>query len=310
MFKPELYAKGSLTHEQLSVKESIGCDGLEVQLLSELIQDRVNGLYHKATDVFNLEDLSIHNIKVVHAPLIPGQGDVTLEVLVDNKDIALLTQIFKIADYFGKIYNRNTIIVLHSESYYDAMVDIGGTWSRITMCLRNLLNTYKNVEVAIENVSPFRGIGKGKNLHLANNFGFDNIEIVEHLREELGTDKIGTCLDTCHAMLTNKYITGVYKAVGDVPIEDFSLERYFYENADYIKLIHLSNIHGSGYGKGRHGVPFNDSTKDVLNSVLTLYHNYRYKCPITLEVEEDDYAVCNGYRKTKELIDEWYAVQV
>lgn len=46
MKKIEIYAKGSLTHEQLDVKESIGCDGLEVQLLGELIKDRTKGHYY------------------------------------------------------------------------------------------------------------------------------------------------------------------------------------------------------------------------------------------------------------------------
>ena len=29
-------------------------------------------------------------------------------------------------------------------------------------------------------------------------------------------------------------------------------------------------------------------------------------CPITLELTENDYSICDGYRKTKELVDGYY----
>lgn len=306
MIKPEIYAKGSLTHEQLSVKEAIGCDGLEVQLLNELVADRDKGIYRKASEVFDLESLKGYNVKVVHAPIIKGQGDVTIEVLADDKDIFLLTQIFAIADYFGKINNRNTIVVLHSEMYYEVMSDIGDTWKRVVTALGGLLNIYSNVEIVIENVSPFRGLDNCKQLRLANNFMFDNVDLVKQLRQSLNTDRIGTCLDTCHAMLADKYMSIIYKAVDDIPKEDLSIDRYFRENKDLIKLVHLSNIEGSGYGKGKHGIPFNEDTANKLHSILELYNKYNYTCPITLEVEETDYSVSDGYKSTKELIDSWY----
>lgn len=306
MFKPEIFAKGSLTHEQLSVKERIGCDGLEVQLLSELIRDRELGMYNKADSVFDLKDLSCHNIRVVHAPLVPGMGDVTLEIMVDSKDAMLLKQIFYIADYYGKMNNRNTLIVLHSESYYESMSDMGDLWNRVVHYIDVMLNEYTNVEVCIENVSPLRGIGKGKRLHLANNFITDNVVMAQNLCRELGTDKIGTCLDTCHAMLTEKYIGGLYDMVDDVSKPDLSMEGFFKENASCIKLIHLADIAGSGYGKGRHGVSFTETSYIKLCNILSLYEGYKYRCPITLEVEETDYSVCDGYATTKLLVDRYY----
>lgn len=301
----EIYAKGSLTHEQLDVKESIGCDGLEVQLLGELIKDRTKGHYYSPLEVFDLSALSRHNIKVVHAPLLPGEGDILLEALCDTKDIKLLDGVFYIANYFGQMQNRKCVIVLHSESFYEKLIDVSDAYKNIAKVLDSLLSRYPYTEVVIENVSPLRGIGKGKELHLANNFAFDNIVLVEKLREDLKTDRIGTCLDTCHAMLSYKYITAMYKLVGDVPVPDLAMRVYFERNASLCKLIHLSDIAGSGYGKGRHGVPFKDATYDKLVNIMDLYHEYEYTCPITLEVEETDYAICDGYRVTKELIDKY-----
>ena len=88
---------------------------------------------------------------------------------------------------------------------------------------------------------------------------------------------------------------------------DLSLERYFIENMPYLKLIHLCDIFGSGYGKGRHGVPFRPETKEKLNKILEYYIKYKCQCPITLEVEETDYKTCDGYKKTKKMVDEGFA---
>ena len=36
---------------------------------------------------------------------------------------------------------------------------------------------------------------------------------------------------------------------------------------------------------------------------MELYTKYGYTCPITLEVEEEDYLVCDNYRETKEILE-------
>lgn len=300
--KPLILAKSALTEEQLNVKERIGCDGIEVQLLNEMVQDRIRGTYLNPEDIYDLDALLKYDVRVVHAPLLSGTGDVTLEVMCDDKDISLLNNIFFIAECFGKHYNRKTVIVVHSESYYEVLTDLNDSWNHIVKALRWLLARYPHTELVIENVSPLRGIGKGKELHLANNFGFDNIDMVQHLMAELNTDRIGTCLDTCHAMLTKKYLNALYAEVGDVYPVNFSMDMFFQKNAPYLKLIHLCDIQGSGYGKGRHGIPFKPETYEKLSGILDLYNKYDCKCPITLEVEETDFSVCDGYHGTRDLV--------
>lgn len=306
MFKPEIYAKGSLSDRQLNVKEMIGCDGLEVQLLGELIENRELGIYKSAEEVFDLDDLMKHDVKVVHAPLVPGMGDVVLEVLVDNKDQYLLEQIFYIANRFGEHYNRSTLVVMHSESFYEALSDLGDAWFRLSNVVGKLLIKYPNTELVLENVSPLRGIGKNKEIHLSNNFAFDNVVMAKKLREELDTDRVGVCLDTCHQMLSEKYIIGFYNMLGDVEVPDLSLYKYLDTYKDYIKLIHLCDMKGSGYGKGRHGIRFTEETYDKLTGILDAYRFYNCTCPITLEVEETNFDISDGYAITKELVDRYF----
>lgn len=306
MFKPSIYAKSSLTREQMDVKCSIGCDGLEIQLLGELVEDRSIGKYKRPEEVFNIKDLEKYPVSVVHAPLLPGQGDLVLEVLCDRKDCQLLQSVFEIANFYGEIQSKKIIVVFHTETFLDKINDIGQSWNNMVQVIGYMLDRYPNTELVIENVSPLRGIGKGKELHLANNFAFDNVAMVKELRRTLNTDRVGTCLDTCHAMLTDKYIGGLYAMVGDVPVPDLSMQEYFRRNAECLKLIHLADINGSGYGKGRHGVPFNHGTYTRLKKILDIYNDAKISCPLTLEVEETDYSVCDGFRNTKDMVELYY----
>lgn len=303
---PTIYAKSALTHDQIKTKLDIGCDGIEIQLLGELLGPEDSHHWLNASECFNLSEFTGYPIRVIHAPLIPGHGDTLIERLVDDLDRKLLVNIFAIADFLGKANNVVIPIVMHSETYWEYLQDIGNSWSRLLFYVDDLLERFTNTELLIENVSPLRGIGRGKDLHLANNCMFDNVDLVQKLRLELQTDRIGTVLDTCHQMLTEKYIGLLYDAVGDVAKLDLSLETYFYMNAQYLKLMHVCDMVGSGYGKGRHGVPFTDDTYDKLANILTLHEKYCPNVPMTLEVEETDFSVCDGYRKTKELVDKFY----
>lgn len=264
------------------------------------------GKFKHPDDVFNLSEFHEYSIKAVHMPIIPGMDVIPIEAICDSKDMDLLHHVFYIANYFGKLRKESVIVVLHSDTYYDKLSDVGDAWSRLVRTLDLMLKYYPYTEVVIENVTPICGIGLSKELHLTNNFAFDNVQMVRILREELKTDRIGTCLDTCHAMLADKYITAMYKLIGDVPVPDLSLGKYFNENKDFAKLIHLCDIKGSGYGKGRHGVPFHIGTYDKLAKILNLYKHYSYTCPITLEVEESDFTVCDVYKNTKEQVDLYY----
>lgn len=306
MYIPEIYAKASLTEEQINAKERIGCDGIEIQLLGEMIIDRNKGIFKSAEDAYDLSLLSQHEIRVVHSPLVRGTGDITLERMADDVDGFLMEQIFLIAEEASKYHGRYTSIVIHTEEFYDRLIDMGDSWFRIVEKVGFMLQKYPHTELLIENVSPLRDIGKGKELHLSNNFAFDNVVMAEVLNKELGTNRIGVCLDTCHQMLAKKYITGIYDMVADVPAPDLSLDKYFEKYSELLRLIHLCNITGSGYGPGKHGIPFHMGTYSELKKIMDTYYSHNTKCPITLEVEETDFTICSGYKNTKDTLQRYF----
>ena len=295
-----IYAKSALKIKDIDTKIDIGCDGIEIQLLSELVDGRV-GRYFKADEAFELDKFNEYPVKVVHCPLLSSYGlaDVNIESFV-SRDFSLLEQVCYIADYFGKIQSISVLVVIHSEMNMDNMIAVN-ILDRVVNIVGYMIMKFRNIEIVLENVTPLRKVYKGE-IYLSNNFHFDNIKITNYIRKELNTERVGTCLDTCHAMIADKYMKEIYRILGDLEYKDFSLESFFDFNKDVIKLIHLSDVNGNGYGRGKHGIRFTDKTKDRLKYIIDLYKKYGYTCPITLEVEETDYLICDGYKETRETL--------
>lgn len=302
--KPLIFAKAALNKNQIAVKKSIGCDGIEIQLLNELFEPKRG--HYLLEEVFNLEDFRNEPVLAVHAPLLKGYGDLTIEQMADVEDKRVFLETCRLANYFGEIQNREIIVIVHSETFMGFIKGIGNTLYNIESMFATALEKYPHIKIGIENVTPCRGVGKGQTLHLSNNFKNDNVEMALYFREKLKTDRIGTVLDTCHAMIAKKYIDTLYAAMGDREPEDLRIEKYFEWNKDTCFLIHLSDMKGSGYGSGRHGIPFTRENMNMAFALLTFYRMYGYKCPITLEVEETDFSVCDGYKHTKEIVDDFF----
>lgn len=293
----DVYAKAAIKHSQIKTKLDIGCDGIELQMLDEIYRDGLHE-WRDIEEVIDLSEFSSYPVRVVHAPLVPNRGDVLLERIADVDDFTVLDNVFKVANYFGVRQKRKVLVVFHSEMHLELMMDLGSLWHNIVKYLDHAFTTYSQVEFCLENVSPLRGIHRGGDLFLANNYAFDNVKVIKQLRKELQYNGFGTVLDTCHQMLAEKYITGLYEMTGEFKAPDLSLRHYFEMYEDTIKLMHICGMKGSGYGKGKHGTPFKEADKDILQNIVDLKLQYAPACPATLEVEETDFAVCDGYSST------------
>ena len=301
----KIIAKAALSEAQINVKRSIGCDGIEIQLLNELkgIGDHE---WLDANSKFNLTDFIGKNIEVVHAPILKSAGDTLIEWIADLDDMKLLDQVFYIANFIGEMEQRDIRVIFHSETSVAALEDTAQGFTRIAGVIKYMLEKYPFTILCIENVTPFRGLDKGGVPRLANNYYCDNVEMVKALREYCYTKRIGVVLDTCHQGITEMYMNKIYDLAPEYEKPDFSLEHYFKEYSPYLEIVHLSDFDGCGYGKGKHGISFEDWTFDKLCEVLDLKEKYSPKSLLTLEVEETDFSVCNGYRETKRLVDKYY----
>ena len=295
-----------MNHEQIQAKLNIGCDGIEVQLLGELYKDKSKHIYKKVEEVWDLSEFDKYPIKCVHSPL-TEEGDVLLEMICDLEDRLLFEELFKFAQHFGEVQNEVIPLIIHSESFYDALCDLGTSWITIRNTVKSMLDRYPNVKLLIENVTPIRGIDKDQPLHLCNNWAFDNVEMVDILRREISTDRIGTVLDTCHAMMSEKYLTCLYQEVGNIAMPDYTIQNYMLKNQPYCGIIHLANFRNSGYSHGNHGTPFDSESYNLLCEILLAYEKLGYTCPLTLEVFECDYLTSDNYELEKFYVDKYFS---
>ena len=300
--KPTIVAKSAPIEQNILVKEDIGCDGIEIQLLDDFC------LYPNVDEYTEL--LSKHNIIAIHAPLTDSENKlkskVNIEELVVDAPYIFNNMCF-IAENVGRNLGHPVSTVFHCEHTYEQLV-ILGLYDEIANYIYSMLKTCPNIQILIENVTPVSYIGEGQ-VTLANNFLFDNVEIVRHLvngAPDYLRDRIGTVLDTCHAEMSVEFanILRVHFA-DEIDIPKYTIEDYYAQNQRYCKLIHLARKADHGLTKQTHGQPFTDEM-DIVKMHLDNYAKYDYSCPIVLEVKERDYLKCNGYRASKALIDEYY----
>ena len=302
----KILAKSSLALDQINAKRRIGCDGIEIQLCSELLGPKGPHDWIDVDKIFKLDKFIGKNILTIHAPIIRSRGgDPLLECIVDEDDIKILDSVFYIANYYGEKEDRDIRIVIHSESNVEMLEDSFNTWSKIVDKVGELLDKYPRTILCIENVTPCRNISSGNVIKFANNFYTDNVQMCKILRKKLKTDRVGVVLDVCHQGITEQYMNLIYQISPKLKMPDFSIDYYFKTYAPYLKIVHLADFKDNGYGKN-HGIPFEDPEK--LNHVLDLFCKYANEdVYLTLEVMEEDYLVNKNYRKQKQLVDSYFA---
>lgn len=299
-----VYGKSAANVEQLEQRLDRGFEKFELQLLGEMISE--NGILN-ADDVYDLPALSQYNIYAVHAPLVEA-GDINLEYMVRGPKVKLLDQCFYIAEYLAKARFKDMLLIVHTGMDVETLKNLGDNWNDLVVTVGLMLEKYPHVHLCIENVIPIQDV-KHHKIRFTNNFRFDNVQMALELRQLLDTDRVGTVLDTCHAMMTKKYIDVLYNEINDkelYPAEDLSLDEFFKQNMDVCKLIHLSGMKGNGMKAPNHGAPFlHTDSKDVamLQYIMRCYYKYNYNCPLTLEIGEMDVnKPCNYSRTLKTLM--------
>lgn len=294
--RPLIYAKTSFSTQNAMCKHKIGCDGLEIQLLDENLDTRFN-----LEEMYPMSDFERLAVKSIHTPLSYRHNEKNCSTLLENlhdyRTFRDLHRVFQIANHFGKISNEIINIVIHSEHDVKSM---DGVWQKICENLLYVISLYPYTKLLIENVTPVEEDKSTIGYHLANNYGFETVETVNKLRNDLRTDRIGAVLDLCHAGITNNQI-GRLTIDTHLP-NPYTLRNYFREFKDVCGLIHYNWYTGDGSGTGHGTVP----TKAKCKMILDLYKEYGYTCPLVLEVREVDYLVCDNYRKAKDMIDSYY----
>ena len=297
-----IYAKASLDKGEIQEKIRCGCDAIELNLEDDFLKYGNNFLKHYGKELFDMKD-----IRVVHVPFNQDEEMLNLEWIFGHKEFSVLENVFALAQYCSEIWGHRVVVVVHScMAMYDFM-QFELLQESIVDGLKILFARYEQVGLAIENAVLLE-VGKNDKFipRLCNGIYQDTSELVKWMREYFG-DRVGSVLDTCHAMMTEKYLKILLEAADisgifpDVTVEDVNIEHFFQMNQGICKLIHFNSLRGNGY-RENHGMSF--ETPEEVQEILALYEKYQFNCPLTLEICEDDYLDCRNYRKTKSLIEE------
>lgn len=302
----EIFAKSTLRIKDIEAKQALGCDGIEIQLYGELLEKGTKHNWKTIEESFADPFMAWHNIKAIHAPIIHDRSDACIENLTDTEDILLLNEVFRLAQTIGELDEQDIMIIFHSETTVDSLIEKDNSLDRMARVLGKLLTRYSRVTLLIENVTPFRNFTSTTVPILSNNFYLDNVELVKALREKTGVDRIGVLLDTCHQGITEYYMKHIYEIAGITP-PSFSLETYMENCAPYLKLMHVTDFKNGGYGAGLQGIPYTEETSEELYKILKLHDKYVPNCPMVLEVSDSDYLKSDSYQRMKSLVDKYYS---
>lgn len=291
-----ILAKSALKKEDIIAKSLI-CKDIELQLFNEFENDNdcVEQLYSMVTSIPDI------NIQAVHSPIIDGE-DINIEFIDNATDYFRLFKTIELAGLLSNFYNHEIKVIIHTAFRFDNYKRMPYLLEKIEYFIKMCLQEYDKITICFENVVPCKF--NGDDLFLRNGCLFDNVKLAKYLKEKLNTNRIGTVLDTCHMLVTIRALKKLFKDGYLNKVKEINIERYFIENKEIIKLIHLCNVDHLGYNKGEHGILFRHNGDDInlLSELINFYKEYQYRCDITIEIAESNYIENENFKNNYPLI--------
>lgn len=290
----EIFYKCAPYPDELDSSRGLNADGMELQLLNKFTAN-----YKGTAEYLELlsEDISV--IKFIHSPLKFGQykrDAINIEDLQDSFAIEVLQNVCDLAEEIGKINNSQIGVIVHTGIN---MVDLNLNLNLRTYLLSQfgyLLTRYPHVNLYIENVICTSTREK-EALYFTNGALPNYIDIINFFRKQLNKpERIYGVLDICHAFSTVRMLRGCGSF--------YDLDDFFkrMNNNNAIGLIHLAYLDNLGIQTGEHAIGYTEETYPELKYVMSLYNRYGFTCPITIEVNEQDYSQYNVYKETRKLL--------
>jgi len=282
----EILMKSALSAKELLARKKLSENNIEIQLFKNFYDEEIS-----LVGYFNTIINSGLNISVIHTPLSAGEA-VEINHFHEERKRNVFIKTCELSNMLGISLKKNILVVVHCGMNFKEDINDFNKIKLIDDTLLFTLNKYSNISIAVENIIPIMASPAG--IYGRNGFLNDNCLYVDYFINRYGfKDRIGTVLDTCHALTTIKLLQYC-----KMPIK---LDQFFDWNKEYIKLIHLANIGDNGYGENNHGIGFIDGEDlELLSEIMKLYLKYDYSCPITIEVIEKEYIKPVNYLRTKE----------
>lgn len=277
-------AKASFDDVQIMDRLERGADAIEIQIGNPKTDPFMTG---GGLDI-SLDPLPF--IYSIHTPLWEGY-DYPIDT---DMGMHLLKKVSDRADVIVELTKQPLIIVCH---LYLSVTDMknAGLYKPLVKQMRKLADRHPGLTYVIENVTR----------RLAD--PFDNAR----LAEKIDRKNVGSCLDTCHAMMTihnlHMLTVGACNPTGANDYKEYTMEDAFRACKSSCMHLHLANAintgDGIGYGNG-HGVAFTMDTQAELENILDLYEQFGYDMPVVLEVKEDDYTKAENFSSMLKMLND------
>lgn len=288
--KNNIYCKSALTSEQLNARKKLNKTGIELQLLGDFQDTPLT-----TSEYISIIGDNISDIKAIHVPLKKNEEVVEIQMLNDYAIRDLFERVCEIAEAISNINKNKMLIVIHNRWSLEDYKNCNNDTESIIKFLKYLLDKYPSIKIGIENVVSYIPHSKTFSNGSLPNY----VDVVKFFRNELKTDRIGSVLDTCHAIASLR-ILNLMENIESLDL-GINLEDFFKVNKNICFLIHLANVDGLGFNKGTHGIGF-ENDKDILSEIIKLYNKYLCEVPITLEVMENNYIDCLTYVENYKLL--------
>lgn len=241
------------------------------------------------------------DVRVVHSPI--GEDVLTNIEYVDNEECNnRLSEAIELSGMLSKYYNHNIKVIIHSALSEEDFVNHSFYEKAIKQFFDKYFYQYPLLEFCFENVIPFelRNNNEIKKILFRNGVFFDSVNLAKRFNEIYNTNRFGTVLDTCHAMVTQAVVNNILKNGCEEYMPDVDLETYFKANQDVCKIIHLADVEGLGIEPHTHGIGF--TSKKKMRDIVNLYYKYNYTADVTIEIIEENYLDKKNFRKNKKLL--------
>lgn len=285
----QILAKSGVDLRQLNDKKNKGAECIEMHLFRDDVST-----FHSVQETFENIKKSELKIGAVHTPI---SSKYSIEGLLNVEGFRIIENTCNLASMIAELQKKQIHVVLHQDLALEQLLD-WGMYKTILEKIEGLLSQYEDIVINLENLSMH--YFHETKIESRNNFFFENVELCKRLRKDLSTNRIGTVLDTCHALSTIRHI----KDFSNLGLcKEIYLEEYFEENKDFLNIIHLANARDYGYGEG-HGVGF-DTNEDVflLKSICKMIKDINFNGLLTLEVGENDYLDCQVFPRLKNQVE-------
>ena len=246
------------------------------------------------------------DIQYVHSHLFSSRcvkniSSTNLEYLGDFYIKGYLEKAMELAQKLSEFYNHTIGVVVHTGFDYTKYEVMGDLLHNITSAVDELLNTYTDVYLCIENV-PFISGNLGSDLGVVfRSGGFDdNVKLCKYLREALphNANRLYTVLDTCHASASVQILQ---LFTFNIDVKEY-IDKLFELNSETAKLIHLADEKDFGLRKRNHGIAFDTNREHIMKFFMECYKKHNLTADITIEIQESDYSTSDNFRHNSRML--------